>query len=93
MKKLFIIICMIAIVTSCGAASSIEKPSNLPKDVQVLMEYNKYDTILVIETENGSYFFNKDKTYHGSLNASEENPMVIGLIFVVFLLLFLWVVL
>lgn len=81
MKKLLFLLLIVVGLSSCEEPNI--KKSDLPIEVVTLKDNQKFDTVLVIETEKKLYQFTKNKEYIGvtdKINESFSIPFLITFI-------------
>lgn len=85
MKQILILLTII-ILTSCGKDDTIVK-RDLPIEISIIKEMNKYDTLLSIQTKDKIYYFDKREEYIGVMN--KQNDFSSIALFIAFLFIIL----
>jgi hypothetical protein len=85
MKYLFILLIALLGFSSCTNTTTVEK-IDLPIEIVTLKEFNKYDTLLVINSENKTYLFDNKANYIGAYD-KKINPFGVFLFGVVITLM------
>lgn len=79
MKKLLLFILLCIGFYSCTPTEVVRKNTELPIEIVSLKELNKYDTLLVIQSNDKIFMFDDKEEYQGAIDKLdyEKNSMLV----------------